>query len=101
MNVEEDWSAEPAPILCGRCAVELQPGRGHFFRINIEAVADPTPPEISDDEDHAENFSEQIELLLARTEQMSDRELMDQVYRRLTMYLCSPCSGEWIENPAR
>ena len=31
---------------------------------------------------------------------LSEQELIDQVYRRLTIHLCEPCYRQWIENPA-
>jgi hypothetical protein len=30
----------------------------------------------------------------------SERELCDQVYRRVTLHLCRACYEPWIENPA-
>ena len=32
---------------------------------------------------------------------MTEQELMDQVYRRLTIHLCGDCYRVWIEDPAR
>jgi hypothetical protein len=31
---------------------------------------------------------------------VSEREALDQVYRRLTIHLCTACYRQWIENPA-
>ena len=87
-----------APLFCARCAAELRPGTGNSYRVTIEAVADPTPPTISA-EDLATDIRHQIEQLLAEMEGLSEQEAMDQVYRRLTLYLCGPCYREWIENP--
>lgn len=86
------------PVFCDRCLVELQPGEGNFYVVKIEAVADPTPPEISEDE-LTRDSREEIEGLIARMGEMSEQELVDQVYRRLTLFLCGPCYHEWIENP--
>jgi hypothetical protein len=77
----------------------LEPGSGTFFRVTIEAVADPTPPTISA-EDLSTNLRQRIEELLQQMQDLSAQEAMDQVYRRLTLYLCGPCYREWIENPA-
>src|SRR5438132_10324823 len=87
------------PPLCARCAAELKPGTGSFYQVNIEAIADPTPPDVAD-EDLAGDIREQIEQLLARMQDLSPQEAMDQVYRRLTLYLCVPCYRQWIEDPA-
>jgi hypothetical protein len=88
-----DW-----PLFCARCAAELQPGSGNLFIVKIEAVADPSPPDISD-EDLEGDLQGKIKELIAQMDQMSASEAMDQVYRRLTLYLCGPCYRHWIENP--
>ena len=31
---------------------------------------------------------------------LSEQEMMDQVYRKLTISLCTACYARWIENPA-
>jgi len=85
-------------IFCRRCGAELQPGRVNFYRVTIEAVADPTPPTISAEE-LAIDVRPQIERLLAQLAGLSEEEAMAQVYRRLTLYLCGSCYRTWIENP--
>jgi hypothetical protein len=95
---QPERAVESSPVFCARCAAELQPGAGNFYRIHIEAVADPSPP-VLQAEDCARNLGREIDELLARMESMSEREAMDQVYRRLTLYLCTPCYGRWIEDP--
>ena len=64
----------------------------------IEALADPTPLSISD-ADLACDPSEEIDDLLEQMRSMSERELMDQVHRRMTIHLCRRCYEQWIENP--
>jgi hypothetical protein len=32
---------------------------------------------------------------------LSEQELLDQVYRRLIVYLCGPCYRRWIEDQVR
>jgi hypothetical protein len=88
-----------SPLFCDRCGKELHSGQGNFYVVNIEAMADPAPPTFSTEDlsrDHQEEFSR----LFAELEGLSERELMDQVYRRVTIFLCDPCYREWIENPA-
>ncbi len=91
-------SPDPAPLFCARCALELHPGRGHFYQVHIEAIADPTPP-ILPAEETAADLRRQIEQLIAQMADVSAQEAMDQVYRRLTLHLCTPCYRRWIENP--
>jgi hypothetical protein len=95
---QPDDTDESSPLFCARCAVELQPGAGDFYRIRIEAVADPFPP-VLPSETSAADIGQEIDELLARMEGLSEREAMDQVYRRLTLYLCTACYRPWIENP--
>jgi hypothetical protein len=89
---------DDSPLFCARCSVELRPGEGNFYQVTIEAVADPFPPDVSDEE-LARDHRREIERLLAAMEGMSERELLDQVHRRMLLHLCGPCYGEWIENP--
>jgi hypothetical protein len=89
---------DPAPLLCARCATELEPGSGNFYRVLIEAVADPSPPVMANEET-AEEIRRQINELLAQLRDVSAEEALDQVYRRLVLYLCGNCYREWIENP--
>jgi hypothetical protein len=87
------------PLFCARCAAELEPGSGTFYCVTIEAVADPTPPVVTGEEETGD-LRGRIERLLAQMEGLSAQEALDQVYRRLTLHLCGPCYRTWIENPA-
>jgi hypothetical protein len=95
----QDQSPNSAPLFCARCSAELEPGTGTFYRVTIEGVADPTPPTVSAEE-LATDVRKRIEELLEQMQDLSAQEAMDQVYRRLTIYLCGPCYRQWIENPA-
>ena len=88
------------PLCCHRCGVELKPGEGDFYVIGIEAVADPTPPNFSEEDLHRDPRAE-IERLIEQMRDLSAQAAMDQVYRRMTIYLCNPCYRQWIENPTR
>jgi hypothetical protein len=96
---EKPEPAHDAPLFCNRCGAVLQEGTGNFYRIHIEAIADPAPPVISR-EDLDEDPGEEIKKLLAQLKEVSAQEAMDQVYRRLTIFLCLACYPQWIENPA-
>jgi hypothetical protein len=86
-------------LVCHRCSRLLTPGKGSFYVVRIEAFCDPTPPEI-DARESLDDLAIEWEQLLDSMRDMSERELMDQVYRRLTLHLCSDCYRQWIENPA-
>jgi hypothetical protein len=80
---------------CLRCGRELLLGSDSCYLIKIEAMADPSPPIISTEQD----TRLEIERLIAKMQDLSPQEAMDQVYRRLSFYLCVPCYRHWIENP--
>ena len=98
MSTSAGPKADEVVFYCDRCAAELQPGSGDFYRVTIEAVADPSPPVVSGDEGSAD-LRRRIEQLLQQMEGLSAQEAMDQVYRRVTLYLCVRCYPPWIENP--
>ena len=75
------------------------PGKGNFYIVRIEAFADPTGPDIPPDQLGLDP-GEEIDRLIEQMRGMSERELMDQVHRRLTIHLCGQCYNTWIENPA-
>lgn len=91
-------SASPTPLFCDRCATELVPGKGDFYVVHIEAVADPSPPAF-DEHDLARDPRKEMARLIEEAAQYSPQELRDQVHRRVTIYLCRRCYDEWIENP--
>lgn len=84
--------------LCHRCGALLTPGDGSFYVVKIEAYADPSPPRLDTDEPLAD-ISADIDALLEQMRDLSEQELMDQVYRRLVVLLCRPCYEHWIEDP--
>ena len=90
---------DDAPIFCARCLAELIPGRGNFFVVRIQAVADPTPPELTL-EDLDRDHRAQFEQLVREMADHSEQELLDQVYRNVTIHLCNRCFQQWIEHPA-
>jgi hypothetical protein len=69
-----------------------------FYVIKIEAFAQPDEPEIRP-EDLARDLETELSDILRQVRDLSERELMDQVYRRLTLHLCPRCYQRWIEDP--
>jgi hypothetical protein len=86
------------PRFCDRCSKQLQPGKGEFFVVRIEAIADPTPPAFTE-ADLARDVGKELDVLIQSMASMTAQEAIDQVYRRLNLYLCNSCFNEWIENP--
>lgn len=98
MSTERNDASQSASLSSACCLAELQPGAGNFYRIVIEAVADPFPPTISAVDLEAD-LRQQIEHLLARMQTLSEQEALEQVYRRLTLYLCPPATGSGSRTP--
>jgi hypothetical protein len=92
-------TTDNSPLFCDRCSTQLVPGKGNFYVANIEAVADPSPPNI-DEEDLDKDLRRGIQQLIEDMRDLSQQELLDQVYRRVTIFLCLRCYAQWIENPA-
>jgi hypothetical protein len=91
---------ENAPLFCDRCSKALRRGEGRFYVIKIDAVADPSPPVIADP-NIPEDLPGEIDRLLKQVSAMTEQELMDQVHRRVVLYLCTRCYRVWIEEPVR
>jgi hypothetical protein len=89
------WYPLPMPagesLLCHRCGAEGRPGESGFF-------ADPTAPAITAD-DLQTDLKAEMARLIEQMKSSTERELVDQVHRRLTIHLCGPCHRGWIENP--
>ena len=93
MNESDD-----SPLFCHRCGLLLTPGQGNFYVVRIEAVADPSPPRITEADLQADIDAE-IDKALDELRGLSEREMMDQVRRALTLHLCGRCYADWIEDP--
>ncbi len=91
-------SMEASVLLCARCCAELTPGKGDFYVVMIEAMADPSPPDFSE-EDMVRDHKAEIHRLIGQMHELSERELLDQVHRRLVIHMCGPCYRQWIEDP--
>ena len=58
--------------------------------MRIEAVADPVPPSFTE-EDFAIDFDQEFKRLVEQTRDLTAQETMEQVYRRVILYLCLLC----------
>jgi hypothetical protein len=83
---------------CQCCSKEVHPGLGDYYLVRIDAVADPQPPLITQ-EDLDQDVAAEIERLIVRIKGLSEQELERQVFRQKAIYLCVPCFNRWIENP--
>jgi len=96
--MDDRQQPDEMPTWCRRCGAEIRPGRGDCYLVGVVALADPSPPQFSE-EDLGRDLRAEIADLIDAMQDQSDQDLMDQVYRRLIFYLCGPCYRAWIENP--
>jgi len=89
---------EPSTPRCDRCRKPVHPGRGDYYLVRIEAVADPVPP-VFTEEDMAIDFETEFARLVEATRDLTAQQAMDQVHRRVDLILCAPCYCRWIEDP--
>jgi hypothetical protein len=89
---------DPSSLCCDHCAKLVHPGQGDYYLVRIDAVADPAPPVITE-EDLDIDFDQEFKRLVTEAEGLSAQEAMDQVHRRVVLYLCVSCYNRWIENP--
>jgi hypothetical protein len=87
------------PLFCDHCARKLTRGEGRFYVVRIDALADPTPPRITEKDQDIDEIRRQISELFEKLKDQSEQEVMDQVFKRLVLYLCNTCYGQWIRNP--
>ena len=93
--MDDDAHDDQSTDSCLRCGRELHLGCDSCYLIKVEAMADASPPILFTDKP----IRQQIESLIAQMKDLSTQEAMDQVYRRLSFYLCGQCYRRWIENP--
>lgn len=95
MNFNE---SSAVPSICRRCSALLTPGKGDFYVVEVQAYAENSPLVITA-EDLARDHQEEMRRLVEKMEEVSGQEMMDQVHRHMTFYLCASCYRLWIENP--
>ncbi len=90
---------DPSPVICSRCSRLLTPGNGDFYEVTIEAVADPSPPNLEAIDLAEHSMKGEINALVREMEDLSAQEAMDQIHRKMTIQFCRPCYRVWIEDP--
>ena len=95
-----DALIESSGLICHRCSCLLTCGEGSFYVVRIEAFADPSPPTL-DTSNPSKHLATEINELIEQMSDLSEQELMDQVYRRLVLLMCRPCYEGWIEDPSK
>jgi hypothetical protein len=91
--------AKSEGLSCARCAARLSPGSGEFWEVRIDAVADPWPPEFTEEDlrrDVRQRWAETIQQL----RELTPQEAMAQIHRQQTIHLCNRCFASWYREPA-
>ena len=68
---------------CKRCSKEVHPGRGDYYLVRIEAVADPQPPVITQ-EDLDQDVGAEIERLICLMKGLSEQQLEQGLRTRMS-----------------
>jgi Zn-finger nucleic acid-binding protein len=98
MTGQERFEAEADSVVCHRCGALMRDGGPTFWLVRIEAFPVPVPPELSE-ADRERDLHDLLAELCEEAKGYSEQELMDEVYRRLTITLCPRCYASWIERP--
>jgi hypothetical protein len=85
------------PITCDLCGRPIPP-HAHYI-VRIEVVADPSMPELSQEEIDNLDFDKTLHQLLEEMKSFSADELQDQVHRRFDYRICRPCQARFLCNP--
>jgi hypothetical protein len=84
---------------CDHCSRSLTLDERRCYVARIDAVADPMPPRIADNDRGLDEIRRQISALFLKLEDQSDRYIIAHLFKRLVLYLCNECHRRWIENP--
>lgn len=93
--------ADQDRLICARCQAILVPGTGALWEVRIDAVADPWPPDFTQEDLQSDRPQKEWRELVERMKELSPREAMEQVHRQTVIHLCNRCFDHWYENPAR
>jgi hypothetical protein len=83
---------------CDLCKRELDPQDDlrYVVRVEVYAAFDPIA---ADDDDEDRDHLEEIQDILERMEDVSGREVGDEVCQQLRFDLCPECRKKFLENP--
>ena len=93
------WPTSPTSFV-PRCLKLLEPGRGDFFVVKIDAVADPTPPVIEPG-DLRRDLRRDWREIVAALQETSTQEALDQVYRRVVRFTSATPASRLDREPGQ
>ena len=76
-------------FFCSRCNKSLALGRGGFFEVSMQSVADPYSPVM--DAEELEIIQQKLRDLLEKMNATSSVEAMEGVAEHRVFQLCNPC----------
>jgi hypothetical protein len=87
----------PDRTTCDLCDRILPKQASYVVRIDV--FADPSMPQLSQDDLEEMDFDRAFAELIEQMRQMSAEELQDQVHRRFEYRLCPTCHRKFLANP--
>ena len=84
-------------ILCDRCGRAV-PSHAHY-RVRIDVVADPSPPQITQEDLDETDFDWTIGQLMEEMKTIPTDELEDAVAKHFEFRICRPCQLRFLRNP--
>jgi hypothetical protein len=83
--------------ICDRCGRPLEQGQLRYIaRIEVLAAADPLEITLND---LLRDSRRELDALLAQCEQLTEEELMRDVYVKFEFDLCRACQKAYVSNP--
>ncbi len=84
-------------VICDRCGRAV-PRHAHY-RVRIDVVADPSPPELTQEDLNETDFDWSVAQLLEEMKHATADELEDSVARSFEFRICRSCQLRLIRDP--
>ncbi len=84
-------------VLCDRCGRFIP--RNDHYRVRIEVAADPSPPDITQDDLEEADFDRTLAQLLEEMRDVPAEDLEDAVAKTFEFRICRPCQLRFSQNP--
>ncbi len=84
-------------VLCDRCGRAVP--RNAHYRVRIEVVADPSPPDLTREDVEEADFDWTVSQLLDEMKDATADELEDAVARQFEFRICRPCQLRFLRDP--
>ena len=85
-------------LTCDGCGAPLLVESDVRYEVKIEVKAAYDPLEITSD-DLAKDHTAEMTALIAKLQNVTEAEAMDEVYRSFRFDLCTPCQKKYLKKP--